>query len=424
MVDMANDWLEKYHDRKFFLYIHTVDPHSPYDPPEPFRGEFQRGFRSKVTAGNEEDSYKYAKNLEEEDIQYIRDLYDGEIAYSDHCFGRLVKKLKALGLYEKTMIVLISDHGEEFWEHGSWGHGKNLFQEQLHIPLIIKFPENRGAGTFVKKRVQEIDLMPTMLAAFGISAPGKTEGDALYNAIFGAGKINRRKVHSETKKGIHRLYSLLDDRYKYILRKEPAFLEGLYDIRRDPLEQKNLIGRKEAVKEKYRLEVEDFLSRKARGYHFYFPGGQEGDRVTLRMQGIQSIRSVDFLGFPADRQNSWKMTHEKEGKVTISFEGIEHGREVILLPGEETLFSVEIRINGAMVPGDAIRLGEDGEIPDRVPFFIENRRVNGEARLDGRPDLEGSGITACYIWAKNPEKDRATPTEDNIKILKALGYLQ
>jgi len=423
MVALANAWLEKNHDKKFFLYVHTVDPHSPYDPPEPFRKNFQRGFRARVTAGNEESSYKHAKSLEEDDIEYIRDLYDGEIAYSDHCFGHLIKKLKALGLYDDTLIVLLSDHGEEFWEHGSWGHGKNLFQEQLHIPLIIKFPGNRGAGTVVKRRILELDIMPTLLAAFDLPIPRGVEGQALYSAIFGAGKINQRKIYSETKKAEHRLYALLDERYKYILRKEPVVLEELYDIRRDPLERKNLISKNEAVKDRYRLEVEDYLSHRARGYHFLFPAGNDEDRVTIRIQGIEAIRWVDFLGFPGGQRESQKVMYEG-GAVRICFKGLRNGREVIFLPGEEKPLSIEIEKNGAILAGDAIRLGEKKQSPKGVPFLVENRKVEGRISLDGRPERRGEEMAVCYIWAKNPEKDKAAPTEDSIQILKALGYIQ
>jgi arylsulfatase A-like enzyme len=175
----VDKWLRSYDgDRPFFLYLHAVDPHAPYGPPEGFKYQFASESNDDLTL-KRPPGLKTWKTLQPEQqeriLGHLLDLYDGEIAYNDSTFGDLLEMLKEHSVYEDTLIILLSDHGEEFQDHGNWQHGRNLFVENLHVPLLIRFPD-RGQGVRVEQRVQHIDLLPTLLDYLGLEAPDFLEG--------------------------------------------------------------------------------------------------------------------------------------------------------------------------------------------------------------------------------------------------------
>lgn len=181
----AFEWLERRpRDQPFLLYLHTADPHGPYVPPSPYR---QR-FASKVD--NPETGKLHM--LQRIKRERVRDqalaadlvaLYDAEIAHNDHQFGRLLDKLEELKATESTLVIFLSDHGEEFLDHGGWGHGNSLYQEQIHVPLIIKFPYNFAVGENVKFTVRQIDILPTLLEFIGLQVPPGVQGTSFLKQI-------------------------------------------------------------------------------------------------------------------------------------------------------------------------------------------------------------------------------------------------
>ncbi len=198
LSDRVNDhffaWLEaRQTDRPFFAYLHSMDPHHPYTPPEPYRSRFVADSR-------------LARNFDQLLIPHLRqqlpgtsvaaevslatDLYDAEIAHNDAQFGRMLDRLRELEIYDSTIIVFVSDHGEEFYDHGGFGHGRTLYPEMIFVPLVIKFPGGWAAGTRVEPRVQHVDLLPTILDLVGAPRLPAQHGDSLVplvqNAIEGA----------------------------------------------------------------------------------------------------------------------------------------------------------------------------------------------------------------------------------------------
>jgi arylsulfatase A-like enzyme len=167
--DLVFEWLdERDTGRPFFLYLHTIDPHYPYNPPEVFRKRF---------APNVADPKRLSRreSWSETDIPNLIDLYDGEIAYNDESFGQLIDDLERRRLWDDTLILFVSDHGEEFQEHGAWTHGRQLYAESVEIPLIIKWP-GQAVGERRSDLAQHIDLPSTILAAAGLPQPASFEG--------------------------------------------------------------------------------------------------------------------------------------------------------------------------------------------------------------------------------------------------------
>ncbi len=184
------DWLEnqRSEDRPFFLYAHASDPHAPYTPPEPFRRRFAPGVDPAIgDLENVRAVFQGGRPPGETTRQDLVDLYDAEIAFNDHHFGRLIERLKELGLYESTLIILVADHGEEFLDHGGWEHGITLYGEQLHVPLILKLPGGRFAGTRIAATVGQVDVVPTILELLSIAPPPALDGTNLLAAAAGLG---------------------------------------------------------------------------------------------------------------------------------------------------------------------------------------------------------------------------------------------
>ncbi|HJQ35783.1 MAG TPA: sulfatase [Thermoanaerobaculia bacterium] len=178
VVDAWQQWLAARRGAQpWFAYLHTIDPHDPYSAPEPFASHFGRS-RIPITSVGEIAAFLLAhRDASTEQLGAdIINKYDAEIVYTDAMFGRAIEDLKRRGLYDDTLIIFTSDHGEEFFDHGGWGHGHSLYRELLHVPLIVKFPGNQHAGTVVETNVQHVDIVPTVLQAAGVAIPKNLDG--------------------------------------------------------------------------------------------------------------------------------------------------------------------------------------------------------------------------------------------------------
>jgi len=230
----------------FFLYLHTVDPHASYDPPETFRQRFapdiprdgtgMRWWMRQLKAGQIEVSDKRTRQL--------LDLYDAEIAANDESFGRLIDWLTGAGLLEETVIVLLSDHGEEFHEHGRWEHGKSLHTELLDVPLVVRFPGTEAAalrGLRVSRPAQQIDVLPTLLTYLGLPVPPGMEGRNLLGPI-----DDDARIYSHLELDSLEAASVTAGRWRLIEGRSTSHGLGLelYDRWVDPIEHDDLAARR------------------------------------------------------------------------------------------------------------------------------------------------------------------------------------
>lgn len=163
----ASNWIDRHVERDFFLFLHTYQPHSPYACPPPYKVMFlndQSKFGHVDLIQHLGGRQGIFKPLPTDERQNIIDLYDGEIRFTDEkLIGPLIEKLKSIGIYDRCLIIFTSDHGEEFYDHGGWGHGHSLYNESLRVPLLIKFPESHFPRRQVDTIVSLIDIMPTAL---------------------------------------------------------------------------------------------------------------------------------------------------------------------------------------------------------------------------------------------------------------------
>jgi arylsulfatase len=177
----AAAWLRGNGSEPFFLYLHYMDVHAPYNPIPKYHGRFCEGHHFDVPDFLLESRFRngdYKGNAEV--LDHVVELYDEDVAATDEAIGSLLDGVRAMGLDGRTTIVLTADHGEEFYEHGETTHGHDLYREVLHVPLIVApAGDAPGTGKIVAERVSTLDLLPTLVAMAGIDAPPKIEGISL-----------------------------------------------------------------------------------------------------------------------------------------------------------------------------------------------------------------------------------------------------
>ncbi len=170
-------------------------------------------------------------------------LYDAEIAANDEAFGRLLDQLRSAGLWDSTLVIFVSDHGEEFFDHAGWEHGATLYQELLHVPLIIKDARGRGAGRRITQTVRQVDVLPTVLDLLGRAALRDLDGRSLLPLLSGSPPRSRPPAaFASLDLDGRRMESIILGRWKLIRTisngRLPAGSE-LYDLANDPLERTN-----------------------------------------------------------------------------------------------------------------------------------------------------------------------------------------
>lgn len=197
-------------DDPVFLFLHTYQTHGPYVPPEGYRLRFAPEFRGQVGervqaikdlpyqqqwAAMNTVFWAGVEHFTAEDAAYLSDLYDGEVAYTDEHFGRLMRGLQERGLLDELIVVVLSDHGEEFAEHGHYEHDQ-LYEEALRVPLLIRLPGGRLGGTTVTGLTSLLDVMPTLLELLGLQGPEQMMGRSLVPAML-SGRVSERPILAE-----------------------------------------------------------------------------------------------------------------------------------------------------------------------------------------------------------------------------------
>jgi arylsulfatase A-like enzyme len=238
----AADWLDNEwkKDAPFFLYLHTMEPHAPYSAPLAFRQRFAPGVHESWM------TMDILEQLEDGDLkatpgmrQSLTDLYDAEIAANDEAFGALIDLLVQRGLWDDTVVVFVSDHGEELADHGGWEHGKTLHNEMLDVPLIVRVPG--AAGRVVERQAQQVDVVPTILEALGLQIPPGLEGRSLLASDDGTNPQDR-PAYSWLEEISLRSAAVTTPEWRLIEKRFPIPGSFLYDRRADPGELRNLAG--------------------------------------------------------------------------------------------------------------------------------------------------------------------------------------
>jgi arylsulfatase A-like enzyme/Flp pilus assembly protein TadD len=282
----ARSWIEKHAAEPFFFFFHIYEPHIPYDPPEPFRSLYGVS-------------------------------YDAEVATSDAIVGAFLEDLKRLGVYDRAIVIVLSDHGEGLGDHGEEQHGVLLYREVLRVPLVVKLPGGFGAGRRVAAPVQLSDLFPTVTALLGLPTPKEVTGASLLTADRHG--VASRPIYGETlfprlNLGWSDLRCVLDARYHYIHGPRPE----LYDLVADPAELHDLIKSEPTTASRLSKELQRF----PRGSEKPAPVDEETLHRLAALGYVGGLRDqatatslpnpVDSLKYLARMQEGWRLAADKK----------------------------------------------------------------------------------------------------------------
>jgi len=241
VVQGARAFLEQATNQRdpFFLYLHILDPHGPYEPGPERRSEFLGDLESSDArvrqgrVGQLAEGTQLLAQLTPQDLDYLRALYDAELRQTDQVVAELLTRLEQLGLRERTIVLVTSDHGEEFLEHGTLKHGYQLFEETVRVPLILAVP-GAPARRVGDAALQHIDLAPTLLELVGLPVPGTFRGQSFAGLLRGESLPERPMVLETAWRGVD-IKALRRGRWKLIVDRV-AGTRRLFDLETDPAE--------------------------------------------------------------------------------------------------------------------------------------------------------------------------------------------
>jgi arylsulfatase A-like enzyme len=247
----------------FALYLHYLDPHALYAPPQRFERRFGVGYQGEkqfVARGDPRPIEKMIYDdgpdvdLEDADVAHLKNLYADEVAYFDAAFGWLVSKLESTGQLERAIVLLASDHGEGFLEHGDVHHCHALYETSVHTPLLIRLPGGKPAGRR-SAVVRNLDVLPTLLDYMGVDAGAQGfAGRSLRSVIDGDDESPVRAFASQ---GL--LRGVRDGPYKLIHDLETG-TDRLYDLAEDPDERENLAEDRSQVADRLRAALDEWMA--------------------------------------------------------------------------------------------------------------------------------------------------------------------
>ena len=283
-VPAVTSWLKEVSNRRFFGYVHFREPHEPYRPPAEYLARFNTDLSF--------EPLKPPRPWTDEEKKKMVAAYDANLAYVDEQLGRILEYMRTAGLMERTVIFILSDHGESFWEHGARGHDTQVYEEMIRIPFIVRFPNEAVLqGVRKSQMVGTIDVLPTLMDLYGISQrgvhiDGRSILPLLVNDNHGGDRFLITRTNFE-----QAAYSLRTSSFKFIYHLKPL-PDELYLLDSDPDERNNLSEIYPILASFYRTELRKRLQQMDRSKRFL--------RVTTEQAIIdpeteESLRALGYV---------------------------------------------------------------------------------------------------------------------------------
>jgi arylsulfatase A-like enzyme len=445
LTDRALPWLSAHAEgaeRPFFLYVHYIDPHDPYDSPELKNGvsAFDPDYHGKIGVDWIHGIYTGKLQLDDpaRDLVHIAALYDSEIHYADAQVGRLLAAIPPEVL-ANTLVVVTADHGEELLDHGGWKHGQTLYDEQIHVPLFFRWDGKIPAGRRLPGVVRLLDLSPTFAAAIGAKADPAWDGVNLLPALEGRGAVPRKPAFAQhLASGPLRVATILDRSKRIRFNRSQPFApedelqahlwtldlgrmptDELFDLAADPHERQNRIADPAAAAPLSLPPIDAILSAQ-------LDEQLHGLRVAVRPcpAGARLGGSIAFERAP---ENVLPLFLAPGDRVEIAGAAVRFDllcesspwrSKGFLIHGETgAAVSIAARIGGEPLPAGEIRIGGGAH--------YGGGPVAGSALETRRFPLAAPGGT-LWLWRRDDlgRPAASAASEETEKSLRALGYIQ
>ncbi|MDA1266836.1 MAG: sulfatase [Planctomycetota bacterium] len=378
-------WLEANHDRRNFLFLHFNDPHQPFTQPD----EYVTGFGPDPAEHGMQLPYSvytsgYPRTAGQRDV--VRGLYDGEVHYVDDRIGAFLEALRERGLYDDAVIGFVSDHGEQLWEHGAFGHGPSaglntLHDETIRVPLIVK-PSGSSSVRVARTQVRAFDLMPTLIELAGIEVPRGLDAASLV-PLFAEDEDDRVAIVETTGSTL----ALRSSRWKYQLGYGRQPEEQLFDLQADPAELVDLApSEPETLAQLRHVTLEYLFLHRSGQYAVLIDRGPE-PVGQVELTGVHKASALAGFGVRV-REDSASFEGDVQGPLRLAAS--------FTTTGALACAGLQVHATRAYVRGDLSRLLAQG--PDGLHLF------------EGPAPLARS------------EGPRATMDAQQLELLKAMGY--
>jgi arylsulfatase A-like enzyme len=442
----ALEWIDSRSGGPFLLFVHYFDPHLAYSPPSPFdtlfcpdyRGQIGKSFDRVEARKARASDFRDLDILSQADWNRIISLYDGEIAFTDKAIGDLIRGLGERGLRERTLVVFLSDHGEEFFEHAGFAHGHSLFMELLRVPLMFSLPGVLPAGGRCADPVRLIDVAPTVLDLLGFRADPSIEGVSLKSLLLGGDRARASETSLLPPSAVYS-ESLLYGSEKKCLALYPWKLiydvatgeKILFNLEQDPGERVDLVHSRPAeLRSAEEMLFTTFLSTSDTWY-VEMDGGGDQHTFDIRISAGQKLLGCNIY---------LQKFQDADGQFTSRYQ------TTLTSPPNPVLKAVDLQITdrltlafkvepkGAPIEFDFAIDGEPAlertfmgrvlERPAHMPFI--RRGGLAAAKLAGNPSSRPTPpyVLVRYHKYRYSEESAVKLTEQTKRELRAIGYIQ
>lgn len=422
------DFVSSHVATPWLLFWHIMDPHLPYDAPAEFREAFADDARAGQFGGSRpnvpfqvldprpgrrwfaHEGPPQPPALTADEAKYVSDYYDAELAEMDAAVGRVLDAVRASGQWERTIVAFVADHGEGLNDHGHYHHGYTLFDDQVHIPMLVRIP-GRHVGEVVTRPVAAIDLAPTLLGALGIPEPASFQGvDRLAPGAPEGGHffIEYPTYDSSAQK------AWVEGRFKYM--HDPLFhTEALYDTVADPGELDDVAAKHPDVVARARAALDAFrLEHIDRGRFHLRVRGKAGQRLTVKVT-TDDLFDANFVARPAVDERHFTMDLERTYLALDTT--LADGRQELVFWCRGGTLTVEAALDGEPLAGLDLR---EGRAPLKLPAAVPRRDIEQREGEDSVWPRERRGM----LWLEAGAGDvlPVVNTPEELERLKALGY--
>ena len=426
-------WLDRSKNVPFFLFLHTYHAHDYWEDAsgDPRAAQFTGNYRGPLRDSNSEQLLEalrgQGRGFSDADRNFVRGLYDAAIRRTDDYLAALFRHLTELGLDQNTLLILTADHGEGFGEHGFYLHGNSLYEEELHVPLIVRFPGGQHAGLRVAQPVGLVDIAPTVLEAVGL-ARGNLPGTNLLAVAGGTSPEPRTIFASFAAPGTAKAqFAVRQDNCKLIHAPASDRPVQVYDLRDDASESASLTPNDCPCAKSLLAQLKDYIWRSGRGYVLW--GWGDGNERTIQVTlgpGAGPILWASPVFAPRPDGAAVSLSGQ-EASLALHWAAGQTGERGILVQpaSRDGRLPVSWSVTGAPLPEGRARFGEQ-VWPLRVALDLLALRILTPSELSA---LQAGGRPLMAMWRLDPGVAAAQVRSEGVsertrEQLRALGYLR